>query len=129
VAGEKDAKSGRLKIDDHWNVINIIALSQNNPLKAITDFVANSMDDGAGISDFHCVATHIGDSVKREFKREGEQGLQGEFGLGLLSFWTLGDTCTLTSAGAAGVARSMKLVTTPAARRGLPGYTYRKAPG
>jgi HSP90 family molecular chaperone len=28
-------------------------------------------------------------------------GLQGEFGIGLLSFWTVGDTLTLTSSGAA----------------------------
>ena len=27
-------QSGKLKIGDHWNVISIIALSQNNPLKA-----------------------------------------------------------------------------------------------
>jgi len=27
-----------------------------------------------------------GDSVKREFKRRGETGIQGEFGIGLLSF-------------------------------------------
>ncbi len=136
---EVETESGKLKIGDHWNVISIIALSQNNPLKAIAEFVENSIDagaknvtivrgktknepyikivdDGKGIADFRYVATHIGDSIKRELKRKGETGLQGEFGIGLLSFWIVGETCTLTSAGAGGMARSMKLV------RGNPSY-------
>src|SRR5512143_2916918 len=80
--------SGKLKIGDDWNAITIIALSQNNPLKAIAEFVENSIDagaknvtiikgrqhgyaflkitdDGSGINDFRYVATHIGDSIKR----------------------------------------------------------------
>jgi len=137
-----DSESGKLKIGDHWNVISIIALSQNNPLKAIAEFVENSIDahaknvtiirgkqksefylkvidDGDGIKDFHFVATHIGDSVKRELKRKGEAGIQGEFGIGLLSFWTVGETCTLTSMGEDGTVRSMKLV------KGNPSYAIR----
>ncbi len=136
---EGESESGKLKIGDHWNVISIIALSQNNPLKALAEFVENSIDagaknvtivrgksrnepyikivdDGKGISDFRYVATHIGDSIKRELKTKGETGLQGEFGIGLLSFWTVGETCTLTSAGEDGTARSMKLV------KGNPSY-------
>ena len=136
---EGESESGKLKIGDHWNVISIIALSQNNPLKALAEFVENSIDagaknvtivrgksrnepyikivdDGKGISDFRYVATHIGDSIKRELKTKGETGLQGEFGIGLLSFWTVGETCTLTSAGEGGTARSMKLV------KGNPSY-------
>lgn len=35
---------GRLKIGDDWNAIRIIALSQSNPLKAIAEFVENSID-------------------------------------------------------------------------------------
>jgi len=34
--------SGKLKISNDWNAISIIALSQNNPLKAIAEFVENS---------------------------------------------------------------------------------------
>jgi hypothetical protein len=140
----EENESGKLKLGDHWNAITIIALSQNNPLKAIAEFVENSIDagaknvtivrgkhknehylkivdDGQGIKDFRYVATHIGDSIKRELKRKGEQGLQGEFGIGLLSFWTVGDTCTLTSADEQGVARSMKLV------KGNPSYAIRDA--
>lgn len=144
MSRDEDQESGKLKIGDHWNAITIIALSQNNPLKAIAEFVENSIDagarnvtivrgkhqgehylkiadDGHGIQDFRYVATHIGDSIKRELKRKGEKGLQGEFGIGLLSFWTVGETCTLTSAGPDGVARSMKLV------KGNPSYAIRDA--
>ncbi len=43
-----------------------------------------------GLPDFKYVATHICDSVKRRLKADGAGGgLQGEFGIGLLSFWTI----------------------------------------
>src|SRR5712691_8854941 len=46
--------------------------------------------DADGRPDFRFVATHICDSVKRRLKADGgAAGLQGEFGIGLLSFWTL----------------------------------------
>jgi HSP90 family molecular chaperone len=35
-------------------------------------------------------------------KSEGARGLQGEFGIGLLSFWTVGEELTLTSTAADG---------------------------
>ena len=35
---------GKLRIGDNWNAITIIALSQSNPLKAIAEFVENSID-------------------------------------------------------------------------------------
>jgi hypothetical protein len=54
-----------------------------------------------GLPDFKYVATHICDSVKQRLKADGAGGgLQGEFGIGLLSFWTVGDTLTMTSSGA-----------------------------
>src|SRR5512137_2927338 len=104
-----DIKGGKLKIGDDWNAIRIIALSQNNPLKAIAEFLENSIDagaknvtiirgkqggeqylkivdDGHGIDDFRYLATHIGDSLKRKLKKQGMTGIQGEFGIGLLSF-------------------------------------------
>ena len=124
---------GKLKIGDHWNAITIIALSQTNPLKAIAEFVENSidakaknitilrgkqhneyylkvMDDGEGITDFTYVATHIGDSIKRKMKSQGIEGIQGEFGIGLLSFWTVGEELTITSHSSDGKIRRMKLV-------------------
>jgi hypothetical protein len=127
----KNTDRGKLRIGDDWNAIRIIALSQSNPLKAIAEFVENSIDahaktititrgrehgahylaikddgdgvprDADGLPDFKYVATHICDSIKRRLKSEGlGEGVQGEFGIGLLSFWTVGDTLTMTSTGA-----------------------------
>src|SRR6267154_997229 len=118
----RGADRGKLRIGDDWNAIRIIALSQGNPLKAIAEFVENSIDaraktvtitrgrehgehylsikdDGDGVPrdeegrpNFKYVATHIGDSVKRRLTAEGSgNGIQGEFGIGLLSFWTVVD--------------------------------------
>src|SRR5258706_472858 len=54
--------------------------------------------DADGLPDFKYVATHICDSIKRRLKADGGgAGLQGEFGIGLLSFWTVGDNLTMTS--------------------------------
>lgn len=128
--GAATAARGKLKIGDDWNAIRIIALSQSNPLKAIAEFVENSIDahaktvtitrgrehgehylsikddgdgvprDEQGLPNFKYVATHICDSIKRRLKSEGTgNGLQGEFGIGLLSFWTVGDTLTMISTG------------------------------
>ena len=130
---------GRLRIGDQWNAITIIALSQNSPLKAIAEFVENSIDaraknitivrgneggepflrvvdDGEGIRlnaagapDFDYVATHVCDSIKRTLKRQGASGIQGEFGIGLLSFWTVGERLVLSSAGADGRVHDMEM--------------------
>lgn len=57
--------------------------------------------DPDGLPDFKYVATHICDSIKRRLKAEGAgASLQGEFGIGLLSFWIVGQTLTMTSTGA-----------------------------
>ena len=40
----KHPDSGKLRIGDNWNAIRIIALSQSNPLKAVAEFVENSID-------------------------------------------------------------------------------------
>ena len=141
---------GKLRIGDDWNAINIIALSQSNPLKALAEFVENSIDAGAkhvtivrgkekgaafvsvtddgegirkdkdGIPDFRYVATHICDSMKRRLKAEGHKGLQGEFGIGLLSFWTLGEELTLTCSGEDGETYQMLM------RKGDTDYVVRK---
>ncbi len=47
VASAIKGATGRLRIGDEWNAITIIALSQSNPLKAIAEFVENSIDAGA----------------------------------------------------------------------------------
>jgi hypothetical protein len=141
--------SGKLKIGDAWSAISIIAFSQNNPLKAIAEFVENSIDararhvtivrgkergepylkiidDGTGVPlneagapDFKYVATHICDSVKKRFKREGMKGIQGEFGIGLLSFWTVGERLAMSSAGRDNVVYQMEM------EKEKPGYAIR----
>ena len=137
-SGKSRAASGRLPIGDHWNAISIIALSQSNPLKAVAEFIENSIDANArnitvirgrekglsylritddgngippnddGIPNFRYVATHICDSIKRYLSVTGRQGVQGEFGIGLLSFWTVGEELSLVSSGADG-GREMKM--------------------
>lgn len=141
---------GKLKIGDNWNAITIIALSQTNPLKAIAEFVENSIDAGAknitilrgrergeyylkiiddgagipldneGIPDFKYVATHICDSIKKRLKQEGKTGIQGEFGIGLLSFWIVGERLILTCAGSDNQTYQMEM------RKDKPGYTITK---
>ncbi len=146
----RNKDSGRLKIGDAWNAITIIALSQENPLKAIAEFVENSIDararrvtitrgreqkehflmvadDGEGvprtqegIPDFHFVGTHICDSIKRRLKLDGDRAIQGEFGIGLLSFWTVGEELAMSSAGADETIYEMRM------RKGDPSYSIVK---
>ena len=143
----KDKASGKLRIGDDWNAINIIALSQTNPLKAVAEFIENSIDanarnititrgrehgetylrivdDGDGIPrdeegkpNFKYVATHICDSIKRQLKAGGARGIQGEFGIGLLSFWIVGEGLSLTCAAADGKSHQMHM------KKGSPNYT------
>jgi hypothetical protein len=138
---------GKLRIGDDWNAITIIALSQDNPLKAVAEFVENSIDAGAreisitrgrergehyltiadngsgvrrdadGVPDFRYVATHICDSIKRQLKAGGAKGIQGEFGIGLLSFWTVGEELSMASTGEDGRVYEMRM------RKGDPGYS------
>ena len=135
----KGFHSGKLRIADHWNAISIIAKSQANPLKAVAEFVENSIDarakqvviirgkkkgefylkvsdDGEGIPkneqglpDFRRVATHICDSIKKQFKSNKTEGVQGEFGIGLLSFWTVGYNLSMTSCGVDGKTYEMTM--------------------
>lgn len=146
--GEHKIKhTGKLRIGDDWNAISIIALSQSNPLKAVAEFVENSIDakarevtivrgkekgrhylrivddgegiprDEEGLPNFKYVATHICDSIKRHLKSSGTTGLQGEFGIGLLSFWTVGGELVLTSPGKDGKSYQMRM------KKGEPNYT------
>src|SRR5439155_17309037 len=76
--------------------------------------------DEQGLPNFQYVATHICDSIKRQLKRNGAQGLQGEFGIGLLSFWTVGEELLLTSMGGDGRAYQMQM------RKGDPKYEVKQ---
>ncbi|OPX29308.1 MAG: hypothetical protein B1H08_04120 [Candidatus Omnitrophica bacterium 4484_171] len=149
-SAKKRGERGRLRIGNDWNAITIIALSQSNPLKAIAELVENSIDaqakhisvirgkekgkpylkvidDGFGIPqndegvpDFKYVATHICDSLKRRLKEEGIRNIQGEFGIGLLSFWTVGHKLIMISSGKDGRSYQMEM------EKGKPGYTIRQ---
>jgi hypothetical protein len=147
----RDSSQGKLRIGDDWNAISIIALSQSNPLKAVAEFIENSIDAGAkhvritrgrqkgkpylkviddgegiphdkdGIPNFKYVATHICDSIKRQLKATGAQRIQGEFGIGLLSFWTVGESLSLISAGSDGKPYEMLMA------KGEPTYSVRRS--
>ncbi len=69
-----------------------------------------------GLPDFKYVATHICDSMKKKLKDEGVEGIQGEFGIGLLSFWTVGEQMILACGGADGKTYQMEM------KKKEPGY-------
>ncbi len=132
-------KGGTLRIGDQWNAINIIARSQTHPLKAVCELTENSIDakarvvqivrrrskgqvylevsdDGEGLRlndegepDFASIATHICDSMKRHLDDGERVGVHGEFGIGLLSFWSLGGELRMISAGRSGKLFEMQL--------------------
>jgi hypothetical protein len=134
------ATTGTLTIGDQWNAITIIAHSQTHPLKAICELTENAIDagarsvrivrrrrggeaylefeddgrgvaaDAAGRPDFERIATHLCDSMKRRLVAEDRRGVHGEFGIGLLSFWSLGEELRMTSAGSDGRASELRLV-------------------
>ncbi len=145
----RKATSGQLRIGDQWNAINIIAQSQTHPLKAICELVENAidagakniqllrrrtkghnfidvLDDGNGISltddgepDFARIATHLCDSMKRYLDPSLREGVHGEFGIGLLSFWSLGGELRIQATGRQGGLFELQLV------RGERKYTIR----
>jgi hypothetical protein len=132
--------TGTLRIGDQWNAITIIAHSQTHPMKAICELTENAIDaggrqirivrrrqrgdvflevedDGRGVAadsdgdpDFERIATHLCDSMKRHLDPRGRKGVHGEFGIGLLSFWALGEELRMTSAGSGGRPAELHLV-------------------
>ena len=132
--------TGTLRIGDQWNAITIIAHSQTHPLKAICELTENAIDAGAasirivrrrsrgrmvlevdddgrgvaggadGVADFERIATHLCDSMKRHLSAPQRRGVHGEFGIGLLSFWSLGEELRMMSGGGPGSLRELHLV-------------------
>ena len=115
----------QLAICDEWTAISYIAQSQSNPKKAIAELVENSIDahatnivivrwkekgslhirvsdNGEGVPpdnekrpDFNRVGTNICNSIKKKMK--DRKGIQGEFGIGLLGFWCVGEELIMQS--------------------------------
>ncbi len=128
-----------MRIGDQWNAINIIAQSQTHPLKAVCELAENAIDarashvhilrrrikgqlylevadDGVGVPlnddgepDFATIATHICDSMKRHLDDRQRVGIHGEFGIGLLSFWSLGEALRMVSSSHGGKLVEMRL--------------------
>jgi len=145
--------TGTLRIGDQWNAITIIAHSQTHPLKAICELTENAIDAGAagirivrrraqgrmflevdddgrgvapgpdGAADFERIATHLCDSMKRQLAAPQRRGVHGEFGIGLLSFWSLGEELRMMSGGGTRPLRELHLV------RGERQYAIRPARG
>ena len=150
---KKNTKTGTLRIGDQWNAINIIGRSQTHPLKAVCELTENAIDAKAtqiqivrrrrqgklylevtdngegvpanddGVPDFARIATHVCDSMKRHLDAQQRAGIHGEFGIGLLSFWSLGDELRMVSAGGDGRLFEMLLT------RGKRNYTIRPIRG
>ncbi|MBI5188144.1 MAG: ATP-binding protein, partial [Nitrospirae bacterium] len=114
-------EEGMMSIGDEWTAIQLIARSQTNPQKAIAELVENSLDARAsrvlierfkykrkpalyvedagdgfplnskGIPDVEGTPKRICDSLKRKLDEAERKGIHGEFGIGLLGFWSVGD--------------------------------------
>jgi hypothetical protein len=145
--------TGTLQIGDQWNAITIIAHSQTHPLKAICELTENAIDAGArhvrivrrrskgqlyleleddgrgvaadesGLPDFQRIATHLCDSMKRHLSATQRRGVHGEFGIGLLSFWSLGEELRMISGGNGTPLRELCLI------RGQQQYEIRPVKG
>jgi len=152
-ASSSQTTTGTLRIGDQWNAINIIAHSQTHPLKAICELTENAIDagatqvhilrrrqggevyleivdngrgvspDDAGHPDFLRIATHLCDSMKRHLDATHRAGVHGEFGIGLLSFWSLGSGLRMIAGGPAGSLYELELT------RSGPTYTIRPVRG
>ena len=150
---KRTPNTGVLQIGDQWNAIRIIAQSQTHPLKAICELVENAIDaramnieitrrrtndrimlevtdDGRGVRldqngrpHFEHIATHICDSMKRRLSRRDRVGVHGEFGIGLLSFWSLGQQLHMIASDDKGQPHKMVL------RRGEEGFSVSPARG
>jgi hypothetical protein len=158
VLSPQAEESGKLKIGDAWSAISIIALSQNNPLKAIAEFVENSIDAKSKHITVVRGKEHGEQYLKIIDDGEGvplnEEGIPNfKDGEGLLSA-TTGEIISFTAPEEPGITvlhvkvkqddilcasdgiititaelikRDEKTESGP--KKGLPSYTYQRAPG
>ena len=89
------------RIEAHARTVTITrGQAHGEPSLAVQDDGDGVPGDGEGVPDFTYVATPLCDSLQRRLKTDGAgAGLQGEFGIGLLSFWTAGDALTVIATG------------------------------
>lgn len=116
-----------LKIGNEQNAILLIQQTQTDPQKAVAELVENSIDakakrititrvrkdgelclivaddgegvrpDASGDPDMEYIATHICDSLKRRLDPKQREGIQGQFGIGILGFAAVGQELILRS--------------------------------
>jgi hypothetical protein len=135
LAGQKTIP---LQLGDDWSAIQALAGIQSDPKKAVAELIENGIDahatmitvriakvgtdhylevtdngdgvrpDAAGVPDMERIPVNIANSFKR--KLADRTGIQGKFAIGILGFWSLGETYTITSRGESKRTRSLKLV-------------------
>lgn len=121
------------------NAILLLQQTQTDPQKAIAELVENSIDakarrvtitrmrrdgslslivtdDGEGVRpredgepDMEYIATHICDSLKRKLDSKNREGVQGQFGIGILGFAAVGQELTIRSKRPGSPTRSIRL--------------------
>jgi hypothetical protein len=127
-----------LQLGDEWSAIQALAGIQSDPKKAVAELIENGIDahatiitvriskvggdhflevtdngdgvrpDADGVPDMERLPVNIANSFKR--KLVDRTGIQGKFAIGILGFWALGETYTITSRGESKRTRSLKLV-------------------
>lgn len=127
-----------LQLGDEWSAIQALAGIQSDPKKAVAELIENSIDahatiitvkiskvvrdsylevtdngdgvrpDANGVPDMERLPANIANSFKN--KLADRTGIQGKFAIGILGFWALGETYTITSRGESKRTRMLKLV-------------------
>ena len=135
-------KRVRLRPQNPFDLIRLLARSQSDPRKAVAELVQNSLDagarhieiewftseggraisiwdDGAGVfpelereEALQTLARTIGHSHKRDLTpaERREQMVLGQYGIGLIGFWCVGEVLEMKSRVAGGKAWVLRLV-------------------
>lgn len=131
-------KTIQLQLGDEWSAIQALANIQSDPKKAVAELIENGIDahatlvnvtiskvagnyylevtddgdgvppDANGVPDMERIPVNIANSIKK--KLLDRTGIQGKFAIGILGFWSLGETYTITSRSESKRTRSLTLV-------------------